>query len=393
MIVRARAPLRVELAGGGTDVAPWSVERGSRLVFAGVNKYAEVGVYSRRETKEGDVGVVVDAWDLDVHNHRLVSTKPVNEEEVGEFYKKLRGAPATRFEVVQTVKSEAKLDLLKALMNLIGLTPESKFYAYYHADSPVGTGLGSSGATTVALLGALHAWKKAEDGPSHSCPLEEVVASTGETKHGLEYAIARMAWEAERQVLGLPGGWQDHVASVFGGFNAVEVEAGAPEFPFPHAKTRHASWWPDDVTLAELEACCLLAYVGRRERGGQIEALQGGMKGDSLLKAMVKAGELEAALVKGDLREFGLFVDAAWEAKFTAAPSIVNERIMGVYHQAVSHGGIGGCLCGAGSGGFLFLYCEPQMKRKVMKVLEREKAVVWPFSFQRSGLQVWTVPE
>lgn len=389
MIIRARAPLRLAFSGSGTDCPPWSVEQGSRVVGACINKFASVSLYERRNAAGQPVpGVAVDAWPYGVVGHRLVSTRAVTEEQV-------KGREALR--------AETSLLLLKACLNLYGLDESAPFLVSMNVESALGTGLGASSSLTVALLRALDEYHRARrEGPGPLASLEaeiraEVRGSGAEAAFerppsaAYNVALAKLAWEVERKALGQAGGWQDHVFAVLGGAHALSAGPGA-EFPWPNGAV--LPWW-DDVTIAELEECSLLAYAGRRERDGYVEALQGGMGAaqQAMKDATRIAGEMERDVRRGDLRRFGIQLYDAWQAKLRVAPVIASGQVHTVIREALRSGAIGAQLMGAGGGGFVYIHTSPDLRNRIIAALAQVKSQCLPFTFERRGVHAWTVED
>ena len=211
MLFRAKAPLRVSFAGGGTDVAPFPEREGGLVLNATINRYAYGTLRPRR--------------DENVH---------IESVDFGQ---------TAKYGFDQAVVFDGKLDLVKAaIRRLGGLEQEGAggFDLFLHSNAPPGSGLGSSSTMMVALIGLLKEFR--------SVPLTD-------------YEIAQTAFEVERVDLGLKGGLQDQYAATFGGFNFLELE-GDRVIVNPLRI-------PAD-TIMELEHNLLLAYTGRTRQGDHI---------------------------------------------------------------------------------------------------------------------------
>lgn len=370
MIYRARAPLRVTFAGGGTDLIPWSVEKGSYVVSAAINKFARCDIYPREQKR-----ISVDSWPQGILDHALISTQPVTEE-------------AAKDRIV--LRNEQGLAMLKAVLNLFGITEEEPIMVSLDSEASIATGLGSSSALIVATLQAFDDYYRA----LHGAEAGPVASMTRDANLPHPLAIAKLAWEVERKVLGQPGGWQDHLVAAYGGLNAFKAPPGS-EWPWGVKDTLregvHDHWWSPEG-IAELEVCSLLAYVGRRERGGQIEALQATMKGDALRDMMKIAERVHVELRANDFSRFGIDVYDAWQAKMKLVPSLAPEAAQTAARIALRSGAIGAKLVGAGGGGFLYICTQPDLRNRVINALAQAKIQCWGFGFEQRGLHSWSVP-
>jgi D-glycero-alpha-D-manno-heptose-7-phosphate kinase len=203
------------------------------------------------------------------------------------------------------------------------------------------------------------------------------------------HEMAQMAHDIERRDLGIPGGYQDQYAAIFGGFNFLEL-TGSQVVVNPLPLSR-------DI-VDELETNMLLAYTGRARRGGDIIAdqtgrLEAGVE-DALagLRAQKQlAGEMKDALARCELRRFAEMLDAAWQAKKRMSPKISTPVIDEMYDEAKRLGAIGGKVTGAGGGGYMIFYCHYDRKHLVAERLIELGASVDDFAFTLEGVRAWTV--
>ena len=205
------------------------------------------------------------------------------------------------------------------------------------------------------------------------------------------YELAELSYEIERVDLGIVGGMQDQYAAAFGGLNVIE---------FSSAGVRVTPVDVEPDVLSALRDRLLLCYTGRVRtdlglideqirmyRDGREETLLG-MKG--LHEAVYV---MRDALVRGNLAEFGELLHDAYESKKLMNPHVVRGApIDQIYSRARAFGATGGKLCGAGGGGYLALYCEPEHQRDVVDELERLGAQFTRFDFRRSGMTVRREP-
>ena len=342
MFVRARAPLRLGLGGGGTDVSPYCDRYGGLTLNATIDKYAYTVIEPRPERSI----------------LRLVAADNRTEWE-GE------AAPS--------LSLDGRLDLHKGVYNRIvrdfNAGRPLPLVMTTHTDAPPGSGLGSSSTLVVSMIKAFVEWL--------NLPLGE-------------YEIARLAYEIERIDVGLSGGRQDQYAATFGGFNFMEFHPGERVVVNP---LRVKNW-----IISELEASLLLYFGGvsrdsariideqadnvKRNEAAAIEATHA-------LKA--EAVAMKEALLKGDFESLIESVNAGWEAKKRIARSISNPQIEASYELAKSAGMRAGKISGAGGGGFMMMLVDPVRRMDVMRALERTQGQVFTCHFTKYGTQGWKI--
>jgi D-glycero-alpha-D-manno-heptose-7-phosphate kinase len=334
LLIRARAPLRISFAGGGTDVPPFPAREGGLVLNATINRYA-YGTLSPRS----DDQIAIESVDYGT------SASWGREEEI---------------------VFDGKLDLAKAAIREIVDRAGTGFELFLHSSAPPGSGLGSSSTMMVALIGLLKEFR--------NLPLTE-------------YEVAELAYRLEREELGIKGGLQDQYAASFGGFNFIELfEDRVIVNPLRIS--------PD--TMLELEHNLLLCYTGGTRRSDRIiedqtnrfeASEEGALEGLRLQKEL--AVELKDALLRRRLSEFGALLDSAWQAKKRMSPRISNDRIDEMYEEARRHGALGGKVTGAGGGGFMLFYCDYRSKHRVAEAMLRMNATVDEFAFVEQGLRTW----
>lgn len=239
---------------------------------------------------------------------------------------------------------------------------------YLHNDAPPGSGLGSSSAITVALIGALAEYLR--------LPLDS-------------YQVAELAYRIERLEVGIKGGKQDQYAAAFGGFSFMEFHDGLTVVNSLRLRPE---------TVCELEYSLVFAYVGGSHFSSHIieKQVDNYRRGrEESVRAMDRlkelAYEMKKALLLGRLREFGELLDAAWESKKRMADGITNPRIDELYHEARRAGALGGKISGAGGGGFMFFFCDPRRRFPVQERLRQLGAQLVQFSFVKEGVRTWSV--
>jgi len=336
MIVRSKAPLRISFGGGGTDVSPYPEEKGGAILSTTIDKYAYCTLVERK-----DDSINVKSLDYDV---------------------------VTKYHVNDEVKYDGKLDLVKAAIKVLEV--KNGFNLFLHSDAPPGSGLGTSSALVVALVGAFKQWLK--------LPLTD-------------YGIAELAYHIEREEAGIKGGKQDQYAATFGGFNFIEF-LGKTTVVNPLRIKRD--------TLNELEYRLMLCYTGEtRLSAGIIEDQVSSyiQKKDDVILALEEtkslASNMKNALLLGKLNEFGLLLHEAWCCKKRFSAKMTEPRIDELYEVARQNGAIGGKLLGAGGGGYLLLLCEFDKWHIVAERLEGMGGKIVNFTFDLRGMQSWEVNE
>lgn len=334
-VIHAKAPLRVSFAGGGTDVPPFPEREGGLVMSATINRYA-YGALAPRE----DSNIGVESVDFGM---------------------------SLNYGCDEDLVFDGRLDLAKAAIRRMG---RGGFDLFLHSNAPPGSGLGSSSAVMVAIIGLLKEF--------HGQPLTD-------------YEVAELAFELERRDLGIQGGLQDQYAATFGGFNLIEFE-GERVIVNP---LRISS----DV-VHELEHNMLLCYTGKtrssdhiiehqtsRWTGGDEQALAGLRAGKELALAM------KNALLQRRLNDFGDLLGTAWTEKKRLSSKISNEFIDTAYAEAIKHGALGGKVTGAGGGGYMLFYCPFQRKHRVANALIAMGGEVTEFEFTSNGLTTWSINE
>ncbi|CAN5136572.1 dehydrogenase [soil metagenome] len=339
MIYRSRAPLRIGLAGGGTDVSPYSDQFGGAILNASISLFA----YSNIEILPVDQ-IIVHAADR-------------NEEEVYEHIKEL---PIT-----------GKLDLLKGVYNRIqrdfGI-PHKGFKLSTFVDAPAGSGLGTSSTLVVAVIGAFVEWLKLPLG---------------------DYDIAHYAYQIEREDLKLAGGKQDQYAAMFGGVNFMEF--------FEDDKVIVNPLRIRSEYLHELENNLVLYFTATGRESASIineQVKNVNEKNQQSIEAMHQLKQqskmMKEALLKGKFDQFGQILDFGFQQKRKMAHNISNSKIEEIYDAAKAAGASGGKISGAGGGGFMIFYCPGNSRYKVINALKNFGGEVKNYTFTKNGLTTWT---
>lgn len=332
MIYRGRAPLRISFGGGGTDVAPFCETQGGAIIGSTINKYAYCSIVPR-----DDEQVIVHSLDFDM---------------------------TIQFNVRENIIYDGKLDLVKAAMKAMQVRQGCE--VYLQCDAPAGSGLGTSSTVMVAILKAIARWQNVE-------------------LHG--YELADLAYEVERIDLGISGGYQDQYAATFGGFNFIEFHGRGNVIVNPLRIRK-------DI-MHELQYNLLLCYTGGIHVSANIiddqvknYAHKDGFEAMCEVKQL--AYDLKAALLRGELNQFGALLNDGWEAKKRMSSKITNPHIDCLYEEARRAGALGGKLLGAGGGGFLLIYCPYNVRHKVGAQLQAAGGQLTDWVFELRGAESWS---
>lgn len=324
-MIITQTPLRISFLGGGTDYPEYFLQHGGATLATAINKYSTVTVHPLTQ--------FVD-YTLRVHYSQLESVDAL--DMIGHS-----GA--------------------RECLRFCGI--ESGLEVYYAADLPARTGLGSSSSAVVGLLHALHTMKG-----------ERLSAE----------ALAEEAIHVEREVIRDRVGSQDQYICALGGFRHLQFS--------PDGSVRATELDISASRLAALEERLLLLYTGRQRTAHevldeQVERTKMGQN-DALLahmKALVDRG-VDLLRSRADLSSFGALLHEGWELKRELSSKVSNEWIDEHYNKARAAGAIGGKLLGAGSGGFLLLFVEPDARAQVMEALADLPEA--PFSFEQKGTRL-----
>jgi D-glycero-alpha-D-manno-heptose-7-phosphate kinase len=327
----ARAPVRISLAGGGTDLEAYYGNHGGFVVSATINRYFYVFLSAN---PAGSVQVTSS-------DYRTFSRHVPGEELLWDSTLSLPRAILEHFNVRAGV---------------------SLFLA---SEVPPGTGLGSSSAVAVAIIKAL------------SVSLGMMLAPA---------EIAELACSIEIEKLGQPIGKQDQYAAAFGGLNAITFTRQA-------VTVEPLQLQPE--TRRQLERSILLFFVGSARTSSDIlskqkeASAQGRPEVIESLHAIKQAAvEVRSCLERGDLVHFAELLDLNWQKKKCLAPGITTAAIDQAYGLARANGALGGKITGAGGGGFLMLYCPEERQTQVTRALRARGLKRMDFRFDGDGARV-----
>ncbi|MBO9726084.1 MAG: dehydrogenase [Novosphingobium sp.] len=341
MIVRARAPLRLGLAGGGTDVSPYCDQHGGHVLNATIDRYAYASL-------------------------KLL------DEPLLRFSAQDQGQAET-LRLTDKIPLEGGLKLHKAVYNEIvrtfnGGQPLAVDLTSF-CDAPTGSGLGSSSTVVVALIRAF--------AELLNLPLDD-------------YATAHLAYKIERIDCGLQGGRQDQYAATFGGFNFIEFYADDRVVVNP-LRIRSSTLW-------ELESSLLLFYTGISRESARIIADQSNnlTKGvtktvDAMHALKAEALQMKEAILRGNFDDLVETMRAGWASKKNLASSISNPWLDEVFDAALKAGALAGKISGAGGGGFMMFFVPPEQRMRVIEALGHYPGQVSNCHFTKQGSESWRV--
>ena len=337
-LIRARAPLRLGLAGGGTDLSPYCDEFGGAVLNITIDRFAYAFISLRDDGR-----IVFRSKDLraeevlpakaEIPEARLLLHRGVYERMIRDY----NGGEPIAATITTTV------------------------------DAPLGSGLGSSSALVVALVDAFRACL--------GVPLGE-------------YEIARLAFDIERVDLGLPGGRQDQYSAAFGGANFIEFLDSNRVIVNP---LRLSSGIRNEV-----ESSLAVCFSGGARDAGGIIAQQTASIADRSPEAIAAMNRLKAdaiamknALLLGNVGDMARILADGWAAKQLTASGISSEKIEMLFAVALANGALAGKVSGAGGGGFLVFIVPPEDRLDLVTALNAAGGAAGPVKFSDGGCENW----
>ncbi len=320
-MIISRSPLRITLGGGGSDVKSYYGEHGGFLISAAIDKYIYITLH---ETFVNDLIIKYSKYE------RVASAEQIQHPIIREALK--------------------LLNITNTNIELVSI-----------ADIPEGTGLGSSGSFTCALLKALHSYKKNIIHPNE---------------------LAEQACHIEIDLLHEPIGKQDQYISAYGGITCFDFNKDNTVKAYPLKIS--------DETLYNLEDNLLLFFTGYSRSASSIlkeqdtKSRQHDQSMTENLHYVKNIGLLsKKALESGNLNKFADLMNEHWEYKKQRSGNMTNSKIDEWYNIAMKNGAIGGKLVGGGGGGFLMFYTDQNTKLRKAMLKEGLKEI--PFNFDFTG--------
>lgn len=340
MIIRSKAPLRLGLAGGGTDVSPYCDLFGGAILNATINLYA------------------------------YASIEPLNDGsiQIESIDRKINLSYPSATELPQ----DGNLDLIKEVYNKVVKKYTNKALSFRLStflDAPAGSGLGASSTLVVAVLGAFTEWLKLPLG---------------------EYDIAHLAYEIERLDLKMAGGRQDQYSATFGGVNFMEFYKDDKVIVNPlKIKEQYLEELAHNLILYYTETSRFSSDIIESQMKNVLNKNQQSIEASHHLKE--QAEMMKEVLLRGDINEVGRILDFGWQNKKQLTQGITNPLIDDIYRVAIENGATGGKISGAGGGGFMVFYCPDNTRYKVLDALTHFGGYEKKYSFTKEGLTSWTI--
>lgn len=338
-IIRSKAPLRLGLAGGGTDVAPYSDLYGGAILNATINMYAYTTIVP---TDDGKI------------------TFEAPEKYLTEVY-----------DTTNHLTPEGYFILHKGVYNRVVkqfTNAPLSFRISSFVDAPAGSGLGTSSTLVVSILGAFVEWLKLPLG---------------------EYDIAHLAYQIEREDLAMAGGKQDQYAATFGGINFMEFIGDNVIVNPLRVRQRYADELAHNLVLYYTQTSRMSSKI--------IEEQQSNVKSknaqsiEAMHKLKEQAVRMKEVLLKGDIDTIGEILDFGWKYKKQMAKGVTNQSLDEIYNLAINAGATGGKVSGAGGGGFMFFYCPSVNRYRVIDALQSFGGQAKRYEFTNEGLKTWTM--
>ncbi len=331
MLLIARAPVRISLGGGGTDLPAYYTQFGGAVLNTAINRY----IYTVIEPSAGDA-------------------LQITSSDFRVFY---------RHNGQNELATDGELGLAKAILKEFGAYDGLDIFL--SSQVPPGTGLGSSGAVAVSMVTALAAW--------HRRTLNKAEA-------------AEIACDIAINKLHLPSGKQDEYGSAIGGLNHIVFTGeGTTVTPVPL----------ESSLLETLQRRLMLFFTGKsRDSGNILRKQSDASKGQdpATLERMhqIKAlgQEMLSAFQRQDLDSFGDLLHQSWLQKRGVVQDVTNNIIDQAYATARENGALGGKIAGAGGGGFMLLYCHEDQQPAVTRALYALDLSRMDFHFDFEGTKV-----
>jgi len=331
MVIEVKAPVRVSFMGGGTDLPDYFLKHGGKVFSGSLETFAHVKV---KTTEDPFI---------------KINLKDYKREEVYPLGKILP-------------YDGGIFDLYRAVINRLGINTGINVDVW--GEFPAGSGLGSSSAVCAAFTAAVLKLKKC-----------------GFSKN----EIAEKTIEIERNILKIPGGWQDQYAVTLGGLNLIEF--------LPKSEVKIKSLKISQRLIKKFEKSLLLFYIGakRSEKEQQVYLRRNINAGKSLksfekLKAL--AAKASVLIKKGDVKTFGKLLNESWNIKKATSKNISDIRIDEFYNIAMKKGAYGGKLLGAGGGGCLLISAPEKSHVSIIRNLKNQGAIRLPLAFDFKGIQI-----
>lgn len=327
-----RSPVRISFGGGGTDLPAYYEQFGGSVLSVAINKYFYTVLTTRSDSR-----IQVISSDLRVFE--------------------------TWHDIAKMNLSGSSLEIPLAVLKEMNC--EIAVDLFLASEIPPGTGLGSSASVCVNILKTLTAY------------LQQPIS---------KYDLAERSFHIARRILRKPVGKQDEYAAAFGGLNFISFH--------PDGSTEVEPVDLNPSVLTELQRNLMLFFTGSSHHSWSIlqeqessSRSQTGTAVDALHEVKELGIRMRSALRQGDIRELGTLLHKGWQAKRRISTKISTPRIDDLYSLALHNGALGGKITGAGGGGFLLLYCEPEFQGNVREAMRQQDVHEMIFGFDMQGAQ------
>ena len=334
IIARAKSPVRISFGGGGSDLTHYFYENDGAVINATISLYSHATLQKRVDDK-----IIIFSSDL--------------------------GSSFKANNLKDAIGKKSPFGLILSMLELIN--PDFGFELHLRSDYPMNSGLGGSAVILSAVIGCFNEFR---------------------IDKWSKYEIAEMAYQSERVMYNISGGWQDQYATVFGGINLIE---------FKKESNIINSLRIDKEILLELKENLILCDTCSTHNSSGIhddqkKELINKKEINDLIKLNVDLTyAIRDSLIKGNLPKLGKQLDQGWKNKKRYSKKISSEKLDKIYNTAITNGALGGKLLGAGGGGFFLFYCDPSKRLNVVKKLIDLKTEIVEFNFETEGLMSWKV--
>ena len=350
--VFAKAPLRMALAGGGTDLEPYYTKHGGFVLNATIDQYAYCKVEPNTDCTSASIWSFnsIDLGASEIHN--FMRDELLEGKYLDTKLKLLVNTYQCLTSHIDHIKEHKKGELPVKITTYV--------------EAPPGSGLGSSSALVVALIAAITEY--------YNIPMGE-------------YDIAELAVEIERKICDLPGGKQDQFAAAFGGFNFMEFLKDGRTIVNP-LRLNHK-------TQNMMELSTVLYYVGKPRKDSRVieNTAKGLESSETVLNATHKIKqaciEYKNALLLGDFSKISALMETYWKMKLETNSKVASPEILDSYDYARKNGATAAKISGAGGGGHMVLFTEFERRHELISSLKEKEGRVVPFKFVNQGVDVW----
>ena len=335
--IKARAPARIGIGGGGSDIPAFFEQHGGAVLNVAINLYSYTKMV---KTNDKHTHVISNDWGIE----RIITDTRLEPENIAD-----------------------NVDIVKATMEEAGLSPTEGYSLLIHSMAPKNSGLAGSSALMVSLLAAMR--------------------NAAGTSFMNRDEMATQAYEIERVKLNRPGGYQDQYAAVFGGFNFIEFKKNSiTNYPLRLEEELIADLHSSMMLFETPNMRMQTAHSVEQKKVEDIRA--NGDSIENLLSIKDLAYGIRDALMIGDTEELGELLHESWLEK-KQLPGVNLPYMDKIYQTARDSGAYGGKISGAGGGGFLFVVCDVSNRQKITNALTREGSRFVNFDFDLMGALSW----